>query len=122
MVRCASMVSRVRANSGRAARSDHPERLLDAPQVVVAGDHLAGGHDVGFDVGDVALEPSQAAGARERTFIEGEVVVCCLDEPGLAGRLLALDHGAGTVLLRGEGLVVPDGSLGGVGPDRPPRA
>ena len=33
----------------------HPEGLLDVPQVVVVRDHLAGGHDLSVDVGDVAL-------------------------------------------------------------------
>ena len=33
----------------------HPEGLLDVPQVVVGRDDLAGGHDLGGDVGDVAL-------------------------------------------------------------------
>src|SRR4051794_37623944 len=41
----------------------HPEGLLDPPQVVVAGDDLAWGHQLGTDVGDVSLQPDQPTGA-----------------------------------------------------------
>src|SRR5690348_8652140 len=47
MVRWASIASRVRAKMGPGGEVGlgHPEGLLDVPEVVVAGDHLGGGHE-----------------------------------------------------------------------------
>jgi site-specific DNA recombinase len=72
-------------------RKDH----LDVPQVVVAGDHLGGGHHGCRDVGDIAFEARQALGAGERGLIEHEPAPGGLDEPGCAGGLGAVDDVAG---------------------------
>ena len=40
------------------------------PQLVVGGDDLGGVHQAGRDVGDVALEPSQAPGPGQGCLIE----------------------------------------------------
>jgi site-specific DNA recombinase len=98
-------------------RKDH----LDVPQVVVAGDHLGGGHHGCRDVGDVAFEAGQAPGAGERGLIQREPVLGGLDEPGHAGGRAAGDDVAGAVFLGGQGLGVADGAVARVGPDRPPR-
>ena len=98
-------------------RKDH----LDVPQVVVAGDHLGGGHHGCRDVGDVAFEAGQAPGAGQRGLIEHEPVLGGLDEPGHTGGSAAGDDVAGAVLLSGQGLGVADGAAAGVCPHRPPR-
>src|SRR5699024_10578857 len=74
------------------------------------------------DVGDVALEPDQSAGAGQGSLIQDGFAAAGLDEPRGAGGLLAGDDRLGAVLLGSEGLVVPRGALGRAGPHRPPRA
>ena len=122
MVRWASIDSRVWWKIGRARQVAlaHPERRLDVPQVVVAGDDLTGGHHRGGDVRDVALQPGQAPRPGEGRLVQGLGAVLGGDEPRCAGGLLAGDDGLGPVLLQGEGLAVPGGPFAGVGPHRPP--
>ena len=91
------------------------------PQLVVGGDDLTGAHQVGRNVGDVALEAHQGAGPGQGGLVQGGVTGVGGDEPGALGTLLAGDDGPGPVLLGGQGLSVPGGALLGVGPHRPPR-
>ena len=90
------------------------------PQLVIGGDDLTGIHQVGRDVGDVALEAHQGAGPGQGGLVQGGVTGVGGDEPGALGTLLAGDDGPGPVGLGGQGLVVPGGALLGVGPDGPP--
>jgi site-specific DNA recombinase len=98
-------------------RKDH----LNMPQVVVAGDHLGGGHHGCRDVGDIAFQAGQAPGAGERGLIQHEPALGGLDEPGCAGGLAAGDDVTGAVLLSGQGPGVPDGAFARVCPHGPPR-
>src|SRR4051794_3761536 len=73
MVRWASIASRVRANMGRARRSDLVIRkdCSTCHRVVVGADHLGRWHEGGGDVGHVALEADELSGAVECRFIQG---------------------------------------------------
>src|ERR1700733_1697853 len=88
----APLISMVAERSGRRVlrtrRIDWPVRFctvremasaVHVPQVVIAGDHLGGGHHGCRDVGDVAFEAGQAAGAGERGLVEREPVLGGLD-------------------------------------------
>ena len=59
------------------------------------------------DVGDVAFEPGQRAGAGERGLVEHGPVLGVLDEPGRAGGFAAGDDVAGAVLLQRSGSCCP---------------
>lgn len=67
MVRYASIASRVRWKIGLFR---HAERLLDVPEVVILADHLAGFHQGGGDVGDIAFQPDQRPGPLDRCGVE----------------------------------------------------
>src|SRR5699024_11839636 len=72
------------------------------------------------NVGHIALQSAQAPRAGQGLLIQAQLPAAVADEPGLAGRLVAIDDGPGLVLLQGQGAPVPGGSFGRVGPDRPP--
>ena len=117
------MASRVWWKTGRALRSCLliGEGLLDVPQLVVGGDDLTSIHQECRDVGDVALEPSQAPGPGQGCLIVDLVSFVGGDKTCGLGTLLAGDDGPGPVLLSGQGPSVPGRALLGVGPHRPPR-
>ena len=90
----------------------HPERGLDVPQLVVGGDDLTGIHQACRDVGDVALEPSQAPGPGDGRLIEDLIALMDGDKTRALGTLLAGDDGPGPVLLGVQRVVVPGEALG----------
>ena len=90
------------------------------PEVVVAGEDLAGGHLPRGDVGDVALQSGQASSTVEGGLVQRLGSVLRGDEPGCSGRAFAGDDCSGAVLLEREGVPVASGALAGVGPDRSP--
>ena len=69
----------------------HPERLLDVPQLVVGGDDFTGIHQACRNVGDVALEPSQAPGSGDGRFIEDLIALMDGDKTRALRMLLAGD-------------------------------
>ena len=69
----------------------HPERLLDMPQLVIRGDDLTGIHQACRNVGDVALEPSQAPGPGQGCLIEDLVSLAGGDKTRGLGALVAGD-------------------------------
>ena len=84
------------------------------PQLVVGGDDLTGIHQACRDVGDVALEPSQAPGPGDGRLIEDEDLIALMDgdKTRALRTLLAGDDGPGPVLLGVQRVVVPDEALG----------
>ena len=90
----------------------HPKGLLDVPQLVVGGDDLTGIHQACRDVGDVALEPSQAPGPGDGRLIEDLIALMDGDKTRALGTLLAGDDGPGPVLLGVQRVVVPGEALG----------
>ena len=82
------------------------------PEVVVLGDRLTSGHDVGGDVGDVALEPDQRLCPGQAGLIEGAGTGADFDEPGGLGRAFAVDDGLGAGLLGVQGSLVAPCSFG----------
>ncbi len=91
---------------GREVGFRHPEGLLDAPEVVVAGGYLGRGHERGFDVGDIAFEPDHAARPLQRGGVEFLSAVAGLDKPRCAGRCVPGNDRAGLVFLQVQRLVV----------------
>ena len=77
----------------------HTERLLHVPQLVVGGDDLGGVHQAGRDVGDVALEPSQAPGPGQGCLIVDLVSFVGGDKTCGLGALVAGNDCPGPVLL-----------------------
>jgi hypothetical protein len=67
------------------------------------------------------LQPDQPRGPGQRCLIQVAGAVGGLDEPGGPGGALAGDDLPRPFFLQGEGLAVPSGALGRVGPHRPPR-
>jgi hypothetical protein len=88
----------------------HPKRLLDLPQPVVGVDHEVRRGVV--DVGDVALEPSQATSLGLQLPVDRLLGVDELDEPVPLDRLLPGDGllGLGDLLID-----PPQGAAGPVG-------
>ena len=82
------------------------------PQLVVGGDDLTGIHQACRDVGDVALEPSQAPGPGDGRLIEDLIALMDGDQTRALGTLLAGDDGPGPVLLGVQRVVVPGEALG----------
>ena len=82
------------------------------PQLVVGGDDLAGVHQACRDVGDVALEPSQAPGPGQGCLIEDLVSFVGGDKTRSLGTLLTGDDRPGPVLLDVQCVLVPGEALG----------
>ena len=90
------------------------------PEVVVLRDDLGGGHDGGWQVGDVALEPDEGLRAGQAGLVEDAVPGVGLDEAGGFDGVLAVDDLVGAGLLGVEGFLVAACPFGRVGPDGPP--
>ena len=82
------------------------------PQLVVGGDDIAGVHQACRDVGDVALEPSQAPGPGQGCLIEDLVSFVGGDKTRSLGTLLTGDDRPGPVLLDVQCVLVPGEALG----------
>ena len=82
------------------------------PQLVVGGDDIAGVHQACRDVGDVALEPSQAPGPGQGCLIEDLVSFVGGDKTRSLGTLLTGDDRPGPVLLFVQCVLVPGEALG----------
>jgi len=61
------------------------------PQLVVGGDDIAGAHQAGRDVGDVALEPHQGTGSGDGGLIKDLFALMDGDKTRALGTLLAGD-------------------------------
>ena len=91
------------------------------PQLVIRGDDLTSVHQMRGNVGDVALEPSQAPGPGDGRLIKNLIALMDSDKTRALGTLLTGDDAPGPVGLSGQGLVVPSRALLGVRPYRSPR-
>ncbi|ORW56984.1 hypothetical protein AWC22_00775 [Mycobacterium riyadhense] len=89
------------------------------PEVVVLGDDLGRRHRRDVDVGDVALEANELAGAGQAGLVKEALVAFGGDESGLFGGFGSVDDGAGFLGIEGRGVAA--GPFGRVLPDRPPR-
>src|SRR5699024_2513926 len=76
---------------GRQVGLGHPERLLDVPEVVVGADDLTSAHHASGDVAHVAFESDQAPCPGQGLLIQAQLPAAVADEPGFAGRLVAVD-------------------------------